>query len=103
MSSKSWDMARLKKQMGYWMRTHPDAKTRRMIGYWFHLANGAEEDFEMLITEAKQIGARLPDFEGDEMGRPADDFADNDDPEYWDRLRRDADDDQETDSDSFTE
>lgn len=33
-------------------------------------------EYEGIVSAAKEIGYRLPDFTGDEMGRPADDYAD---------------------------
>lgn len=89
----------LRRDMSYWAQHDPDPVYRERIKRWLDLTDSAQDDVLDWVAEAKNIGVRLPDFDGDLMGRPADDFADNDDPDYWDRLRRKYEDEEDDNQD----
>lgn len=54
--------------------TRFSAAVREKASTLLRLAENAQEDYEELLVQAKRIGARNPEFDGDEVGRPDDDF-----------------------------
>lgn len=53
-----------------------DDQTRALFAELYEWALDAEETWEDLIWEAENIGLRFPDFPGDMIGRPSDDYED---------------------------
>lgn len=76
MRKRNPHMVELMRQLRFEARYHPDPEERKRARKMLYRAQYAQGYYEDLIDEAHQMGIRNAEFEGDWMGRPADDFDD---------------------------
>ncbi len=74
MRTRNKHMNDLIRLLAFEARYNPDPEERKRYYRLWHKAIYAKDYYEDLIYEAQQLGLRNAEFEGDWMGRPADDF-----------------------------
>ena len=68
------DLEKLKQQMIVARKHEHDASRKRQLTHWLKMLDSGIMEAEEQIAAAEMVGLRFPEFDDDYVGRPADDF-----------------------------
>jgi hypothetical protein len=70
------NLEHLKRMLYAWVKSENRPEVKDKVWYCIYLLENGLAEAEEIIVQAKNIGSRNPDFPGDWIGRPDDDFDD---------------------------